>query len=68
MLDASVVAAYNPTIQAAQTAAGGRSFRTTGRIVANVGIAPEYQRVGQPGAGAGMGKLGSEEETRTAAR
>jgi hypothetical protein len=28
----------------------------------------EYQRVGQPGAGAGMAKLGSEEESRTAAR
>jgi uncharacterized protein (DUF1330 family) len=41
VLDASVVAAYIPAIQAAQTAGGGRSFRTTGRIVADVGIAPE---------------------------
>ncbi|HET7382442.1 MAG TPA: DUF1330 domain-containing protein [Pseudolabrys sp.] len=41
VLDAAAVAAYNPAIQAAQKAAGGRSFRTTGRIVANVGTAPK---------------------------
>jgi uncharacterized protein (DUF1330 family) len=41
ILDAAAVAAYNPVIQAAQKAAGGRSLRTTGRIVANVGTAPK---------------------------
>jgi uncharacterized protein (DUF1330 family) len=41
MLDAAAVAAYNPVVQAAQKAAGGRSFRTTGRIVASVGTAPK---------------------------
>ncbi|MGB6534562.1 MAG: DUF1330 domain-containing protein [Xanthobacteraceae bacterium] len=40
VLDAAALAEYNPAIQAAQTAAGGRSLRTTGKIVANVGIAP----------------------------
>jgi uncharacterized protein (DUF1330 family) len=41
VLDAAAVAAYNPAAQAAQKAAGGRSLRTTGRIVANVGTAPK---------------------------
>jgi uncharacterized protein (DUF1330 family) len=41
VIDAAAVAAYNPVVQAAQKAAGGRSFRTTGRIVANVGTAPK---------------------------
>ncbi|MFZ3376696.1 MAG: DUF1330 domain-containing protein [Chthoniobacterales bacterium] len=41
IIDAAAVAAYNPVIQAAQKAAGGRSFRTTGRIVASVGTAPK---------------------------
>ena len=44
ILDAAAAAAYSPAVQAAQRAAGGRSFRTTGKIVANVGTAP--QRVG----------------------
>jgi uncharacterized protein (DUF1330 family) len=44
VLDPAAAAAYSPVIQAAQKAAGGRSFRTTGKIVANVGSAP--QRVG----------------------
>ena len=44
VLDAAAVAAYSPLVQAAQKAAGGRSFRTTGKIVATVGTAP--QRVG----------------------
>jgi uncharacterized protein (DUF1330 family) len=41
VIDAAAVATYNPVVQAAQKAAGGRSFRTTGRIVANVGTAPK---------------------------
>ena len=41
VLDAATVTAYNPALQAAQKAAGGRSFRTTGRIVAVVGTAPK---------------------------
>ncbi len=41
VIDAAAIAAYNPTVQAAQKAAGGRSFRTTGRIVANIGTAPK---------------------------
>jgi uncharacterized protein (DUF1330 family) len=41
IIDAAAVAAYNPAIQAVQKAAGGRSFRTTGRIVASVGTAPK---------------------------
>jgi uncharacterized protein (DUF1330 family) len=41
VLNAAAVAAYNPAIQAAQKTAGGRSFRTTGKIVANVGAAPK---------------------------
>jgi uncharacterized protein (DUF1330 family) len=41
IIDAAAVAAYNPVVQAAQKAAGGRSFHTTGRIVANVGTAPK---------------------------
>ena len=41
VLDAAAVAAYNSDIQAAQKAAGGRSFRTWGRIVANVVTAPK---------------------------
>ena len=44
IVDAAAAAAYSPAVQAAQRAAGGRSFRTTGKIVANVGTAP--QRVG----------------------
>ena len=44
VLDAAAVAAYSPLIQAAQKAAGGRSFRTTGKTVAIVGVAPK--RVG----------------------
>src|SRR5579863_5152040 len=33
VLDATGLATYNPVIQAAQKAAGGRSLRTTGKIV-----------------------------------
>ena len=44
IVDAAAAAAYSPAVQAAQRAAGGRSFRTTGKVVANVGTAP--QRVG----------------------
>jgi uncharacterized protein (DUF1330 family) len=44
IVDAAAAAAYGPAVQAAQRAAGGRSFRTTGKVVANVGTAP--QRVG----------------------
>ena len=44
IVDAAAAAAYGPAVQAAQKAAGGRSFRTTGKIVATVGTAP--QRVG----------------------
>jgi uncharacterized protein (DUF1330 family) len=41
VLDAAAADAYNPAVQAAQKAAGGRSFRTTGRIVATVGTPPK---------------------------
>jgi uncharacterized protein (DUF1330 family) len=41
VLDAAAIAAYNPAVQAAEKAAGGRSFRTTGTIVAVVGTAPK---------------------------
>jgi uncharacterized protein (DUF1330 family) len=41
VLDATALPAYNTAVQAAQKAAGGRSFRTTGRIVANVGTVPK---------------------------
>jgi uncharacterized protein (DUF1330 family) len=44
ILDAAAAAAYSPKNQAAQAAAGGRSFRTTGKVTAIVGTAP--QRVG----------------------
>jgi uncharacterized protein (DUF1330 family) len=44
VLDAAAAAAYSPLSQAAQKAAGGRSFRTTGKTVAIVGVAPK--RVG----------------------
>lgn len=40
VLDAAGLATYNPAIQAAQTAAGGRSLRTTGKIIGTVGTAP----------------------------
>ena len=41
VLDAAAVAAYSPLVQAAQKAAGDRGFRTTGKIVATVGTAPQ---------------------------
>ena len=44
IIDAAAAAAYGPRNQAAQKAAGGRSFRTTGKITAVVGTPP--QRVG----------------------
>jgi uncharacterized protein (DUF1330 family) len=44
IVDAAAAAAYSPVVQAAQRAAGGRSFRTTGKVVAIMGTAP--QRVG----------------------
>ena len=47
VLDAATVTAYNPALQAAQKAAGGRSFRTTGRIVAVVGTAPKRVNISE---------------------
>ena len=44
VLDAAAAASYGPLNQAAQKAAGGQSFRTTGKVTAIVGMAP--QRVG----------------------
>jgi uncharacterized protein (DUF1330 family) len=44
IVDAATAATYGPRNQAAQKAAGGRSFRTTGKITAVVGAAPK--RVG----------------------
>ena len=44
VIDATAAASYSPKIQAAQRAAGGRSFRTTGKVTAVVGTAPK--RVG----------------------
>ena len=44
IVDAAAAAAYGPRNQAAQQAAGGRSFRTTGKIIAVVGAPPK--RVG----------------------
>lgn len=41
VLAPAALAAWNPAVQAAQTAAGGRSLRTTGRIVSIVGTAPK---------------------------
>jgi hypothetical protein len=62
VLDAAAAAAYSPVIQAAQKAAGGRSFPDDWQDCCNRGVgspACGYQRVGQPGAGAGMVQLGS---------
>ena len=44
IVDAAAAATYGPRNQAAQKAAGGRSFRTTGKITAVVGTPPK--RVG----------------------
>jgi uncharacterized protein (DUF1330 family) len=44
IVDAAAAADYGPRNQAAQKAAGGRSFRTTGKITAVVGMPPK--RVG----------------------
>ena len=44
IIDATAAAAYSPRNQAAQKAAGGTSFRTTGTITAVVGTPPK--RVG----------------------
>ena len=44
VLDAAALASYTAAIGAVQKAAGGRSFGTRGKIVANVGDAPK--RVG----------------------
>lgn len=44
VLDATAVASYTAAISAVQKAAGGRSFGTRGKIVANVGDPPK--RVG----------------------
>jgi uncharacterized protein (DUF1330 family) len=41
ILDAAAAAAYSPKNQAAQAAAGGRSFRTTGKVTAIEGTAPQ---------------------------
>jgi uncharacterized protein (DUF1330 family) len=40
IVDAAAAAAYSPRNQAAQKAAGGRSFRTTGKITTVVGTPP----------------------------
>ena len=44
IIDAAAAASYGPVNQAAQKAAGGQSFRTTGKVTAIMGTAP--QRVG----------------------
>jgi uncharacterized protein (DUF1330 family) len=44
ILDAAAAASYGPTVADAQKGAGGRSFRTTGQIVAVTGTVPK--RVG----------------------
>ncbi len=44
ILDAAAAASYGPVVAEAQKGAGGRSFRTTGKIVAVMGTAPK--RVG----------------------
>src|SRR5262245_6744132 len=44
IIDAAAAASYGPRNQAAQKAAGGTSFRTTGKVTAIVGTAPK--RVG----------------------
>jgi uncharacterized protein (DUF1330 family) len=44
IVDAATAAVYGPRNQAAQKAAGGRSFRTTGKVTAVVGTPPK--RVG----------------------
>jgi len=44
IVDAAAAAIYGPRNQAAQRAAGGTSFRTTGKVTAVVGTPP--QRVG----------------------
>jgi len=44
IIDATAAAAFSPRNQAAQKAAGGTSFRTTGKITAVVGTPP--RRVG----------------------
>src|SRR5262245_18252192 len=44
IFDAAAAAAYGPRNQAAQKADGGTSFRTTGKVTAIMGTAP--QRVG----------------------
>jgi uncharacterized protein (DUF1330 family) len=40
IVDAAAAATYGPRNQAAQKAAGGTSFRTTGKVTAVVGTAP----------------------------
>src|SRR5262245_22552678 len=40
IVDAAAAATYGPRNQAAQKAAGGTSFRTTGKVTAIVGTAP----------------------------
>ena len=40
IVDAAAAAVYGPRNQAAQKAAGGTSFRTTGKVTAVVGTAP----------------------------
>jgi uncharacterized protein (DUF1330 family) len=44
IVDAAAAAAYGPKNQAAQQAAGGKSLRTTGKIIAVIGTPPK--RVG----------------------
>jgi uncharacterized protein (DUF1330 family) len=43
IVDAAAAAAYGPKNQAAQQAAGGKSLRTTGKIIAVIGTPPKAQ-------------------------
>jgi uncharacterized protein (DUF1330 family) len=47
ILDAAAAAAYSPQNQAAQAAAGGRAFRTTGKVTAVIGTAPQRVSLGE---------------------
>src|SRR5665811_888152 len=69
VLDAAANTAYNPASGRAKSRRWSEFShdRQNYRRCGDGSQACEYQRVGQPGAGAGMAKLGSEEESRTAA-
>jgi uncharacterized protein (DUF1330 family) len=47
ILDTAAAAAYSPLLEAARKTAGGRSFRTTGKIVATVGTAPKRVNISE---------------------